>query len=53
MAHETGLQLNEAVNAGAAKKLGLGQSVVGHLANARPQFAGVSLLCAAAGCRFP
>ncbi len=47
MAEETGRELNRAIEEGVALGLGLGQAVVGHLQEARPEFATVSLLCAA------
>lgn len=53
MAEETGRQLNDAVRAGADRGLGLGQSVVAHLAAMEPGFAHLSLLSAAHRLRIP
>jgi hypothetical protein len=47
MAEETGRELNEAIASGAARGLGLAQSVVAHLSASRPRFADASVLCAA------
>ena len=48
MAEETGRGLNEAIVAGAARGLGLGQAAAEYLAGHQPRFGRVSLLCAAA-----
>jgi len=48
MADETGRELNEVLAARVASGEGLGQAVCAHLAERRPPFAAVSLLCAAA-----
>jgi hypothetical protein len=53
MAEETGRHLNEAITAGAARGLGLGQAAGAFLADRRPAFAGVSLLCTAAQLEIP
>ncbi len=53
MAEETGRLLNDAITAGAARGLGLGQSVVAHLASEPRSFGNVSVLCAAARLQIP
>ncbi len=53
MADETGRDLNGAIATGVARGLGLGQSVLAHLADRRPVFAPSSLLCAAARLNVP
>ena len=53
MAEETGQQLNDAIKAGAKESLGLGQSICRHLADAKPSFARLSILCAAARLNIP
>jgi hypothetical protein len=53
MAEETGQQLNDAIGAGAKESLGLGQSICRHLAEAKPNFARLSILCAAARLNVP
>ena len=47
MAEETGRHLNAAIAKGAATKLGLGQAVCAYLAGASPEFAKLSVQCAA------
>jgi hypothetical protein len=47
MAEETGRHLNDAITAGAGRGLGLGQAAGAYLADRRPAFAKVSLLCTA------
>jgi hypothetical protein len=47
MAEETGRLLNEAIAAGIASGLGVGQAVTAFLRSCSPPFAAVSLLCAA------
>jgi hypothetical protein len=53
MAEETGRDLNDAIAGGVARGLGLGQAVTTYLAERRPPFADVSLLCAAARLGIP
>jgi hypothetical protein len=53
MAEETGRHLNEAIAAGAARGLGLGQAASTYLADRRPSFAHFSLLCAATRLEIP
>jgi hypothetical protein len=53
MAEETGTQLNAAIVEGAARGMGLGQSVAAYLARIKPPHAGVSLLAAAARLGIP
>ena len=53
MAEETGRDLNGAINAGVARGMGFGQSVVDYLHRVQPPFAGVSLLAAAARLEIP
>jgi hypothetical protein len=53
MAEETGRELNQAIAAGVARGLGLGQSVAAHLAERRPPHADVSLIAAAARLQIP
>jgi hypothetical protein len=53
MADETGRLLNEAIAAGAARKLGLGQAVSAFLADRRPGHARTSIVCAAARLAIP
>lgn len=53
MAEETGRGLNEIINAGVAAGLGLGQAVARHLHDARPPYAGNSVLAAAARLDIP
>jgi hypothetical protein len=53
MAEETGRELNAAINAGVARGLGLGQSVVEHLHHRQPPYANVSLLAAAGRLEIP
>ena len=53
MAEETGRGLNEAIAAGAARSLGLGQSACAHLAERQPPFGRLSVLCAAARLSIP
>jgi hypothetical protein len=53
MADETGRLLNAAINTGAAKGLGLGQSVAAYLAETQPPFAKVSIACASARLGIP
>jgi hypothetical protein len=48
MAEETGAELNHAITAGVGRGLGLGQAVVAHLEERKPECAPVSLLCACA-----
>jgi len=53
MAEETGRDLNRVINAGVARGLGLGQSVVEHLHHLQPRFANVSVLAAAGRLEIP
>lgn len=53
MADETGRDLNQAIVAGVTRNLGLGQSVVAHLTARRPEYARLSLLCAAGRLHVP
>lgn len=53
MADETGRQLNAAITQGAGENLGLGQTVCRHLADAKPPFGRLSVLCAAARLGIP
>ncbi len=53
MADETGRLLNRAISDGAAKGLGLGQSVAAYLAELRPPFAHASVACASARLGIP
>jgi hypothetical protein len=53
MAEETGRELNDAIAAGVADGLGLGQAVVAHLERRRPPHADVSLLAAAGRLAIP
>ncbi len=53
MAEETGRDLNDAIRDGVSRGLGLGQAVVEHLARRTPEFAGVSILCAAGRSSIP
>jgi hypothetical protein len=53
MAEETGRGLNDAIAAGVARGLGLGQAVVEHLATRQPPFARLSLLAAASRHQVP
>ena len=53
MAEETGRELNDAIAGGVRRGLGLGQAVAAYLAERRPPFADVSLLCAAARLGIP
>ena len=53
MADETGRLLNEAIADGAARGLGLGQSVVAALGLRKPSHARLSLLCAAGRLKIP
>lgn len=53
MAEETGRELNEAIAAGARRGLGLGQSVVGFLADTHPHFGRLSVLAAAGRLAIP
>lgn len=53
MAEETGRELNEAIAAGARRGLGLGQSVVGFLADKHPHFGRLSVLAAAGRLAIP
>ena len=53
MAEETGRELNDAITAGVARGLGLGQAVAAHLADRRPAHADVSLVASAARLSIP
>jgi hypothetical protein len=53
MAEETGRHLNEAIAAGAREGLGLGQAATAFLADRRPPYGRVSLLCAASRLQIP
>ena len=53
MAEETGTQLNAAINAGVARGLGLGQSVIEYLHHLQPAFANISVLAAAGRLEIP
>lgn len=53
MAEETGRLLNESINQGVARGHGIGQSVCAWLAGARPPFAHLSMLAAAARLEIP
>ncbi|MEZ5317721.1 MAG: hypothetical protein R2752_10000 [Vicinamibacterales bacterium] len=53
MAEETGRDLNDAIRDGVGRGLGLGRSVAEHLADRRPPFAHLSILCAAARLDIP
>jgi hypothetical protein len=53
MAEETGRMINEAIADGAARKLGLGQSIVELLDRRKPSHARFSVLCAAARLGIP
>jgi hypothetical protein len=53
MAEETGRHLNEAISAGARQGLGLGQAATALLAERRPPYGRVSLLCAASRLQIP
>lgn len=53
MAEETGRLLNQAINAGVAQGLGLGQAVAAHLAANRPPFAHLSVIAACARLEIP
>jgi hypothetical protein len=53
MAEETGRHLNEAITAGARQGLGLGQAATAFLAERRPPYGRVSLLCAASRLQIP
>src|SRR6185295_17885647 len=53
MADETGRELNAAISRGASTNDGLGQAVCAYLADAKPHFGRLSLLCAAARLSIP
>jgi hypothetical protein len=53
MAEETGRHLNEAIAAGAALKLGLGQAASQYLAGRSPKHANLSILCQAGRLSIP
>jgi hypothetical protein len=53
MADETGRELNDAIAAGAARGLGLGQAIVEHLAERRAPFGRLSVLTAAGRLAIP
>ena len=53
MAEETGRHLNDAIAAGAAQGLGLGQAATAYLANRHPSWGRLSVLCAAARLNVP
>lgn len=53
MAEETARLINDAVIAGASRRLGFGQSVVAALADRRPPHASMSVLCAAGRLNVP
>lgn len=53
MAEETGRLLNQAINAGVAQGLGLGQAVAAYLGTNRPPFAHLSVIAACARLEIP
>jgi hypothetical protein len=53
MAEETGRELNDAIAAGVTLGRGLGEAVASYLAERRPPFARLSLICAAAAANVP